>query len=135
MQTAARALTAYKQTDVTSRSPLELVVLLYDGALRFLGEAHVAAARGDKPSRTRSVARAQAIIGELQGTLDMEQGGQVASDLDRLYTYMTSRLLDATARHDDAAIVEVQKLLGSMREAWARIATVPEATAAVAGRR
>jgi flagellar protein FliS len=135
MQTAARALNAYKQTDVTSRSPLELVVLLYDGAVRFLGEAHAAGTRGDKPTRTRSVARAQAIIGELQGTLDMENGGQVASDLDRLYTYMTSRLLDATARHDDAAIVEVQKLLGSMREAWARISTEPAATAAVAGRR
>jgi flagellar protein FliS len=135
MQTAARALNAYKQTDVTSRSPLELVVLLYDGAVRFLGEAHAAGTRGDKPARTRSVARAQAIIGELQGTLDMENGGQVASDLDRLYTYMTSRLLDATARHDDAAIVEVQKLLGSMREAWARISTEPAATAAVAGRR
>lgn len=134
MQTAARALNAYKQTDVTSRSPLEVVVLLYDGAIRFLGEAAVAAGRHDKPSRTRSVARAQAIIGELQGTLDMARGGQVAHDLDRLYTYMTSRLLDATARQDDTAIAEVQKLLASMREAWARIATAPEATLAVAGR-
>lgn len=134
MQTA-RALNAYKQTDVTSRSPLEIVVLLYDGAIRFLGEAHTAAGRSDKPSRTRAVARAQAIIGELQGTLDMERGGQVASDLDRLYTYMTSRLLDATARYDDTAITEVQRLLGSMREAWAKIATAPEAAAAVAGRR
>jgi flagellar protein FliS len=135
MQTAARALNAYKQTDVTSRSPLEIVVLLYDGAIRFLGEAHVASTRSDRPSRTRSVARAQAIIGELQGTLDMERGGQVATDLDRLYTYMTSRLLDATARQDDTAIAEVQKLLGSMREAWAKIAVQPDAVAAVAGRR
>jgi flagellar protein FliS len=135
MQTAARALNAYKQTDVTSRSPIEIVVLLYDGALRFLGEAVAAAGRNAKPARTRAVARAQAIIGELQGTLDMGKGGQVAQDLDRLYTYMTSRLLDATARDDDTAIAEVQKLLGSMREAWAKIATAPEATAAVAGRR
>lgn len=134
MQTA-RALNAYKQTDVTSRSPLEIVVLLYDGAIRFLGEASAASGRHDRPARTRAVARAQAIIGELQGTLDMDKGGQVAQDLDRLYTYMTSRLLDATGRQDDTAITEVQKLLGSMREAWAKIATVPEATAAVAGRR
>ncbi|MGE0393980.1 MAG: flagellar export chaperone FliS [Vicinamibacterales bacterium] len=134
MQTAARALNAYKQTDVTSRSPLEVVVLLYDGAIRFLGEAAGAAGRHDKPARTRAVARAQAIIGELQGTLDMAQGGQVAHDLDRLYTYMTSRLLDATAKQDDAAIAEVQKLLGSMREAWAKIATAPDAALAAAGR-
>lgn len=134
MQTAARALNAYKQTDVTSRSPLEIVVLLYDGAIRFLGEAAAAAGRSDKPARTRAVARAQAIIGELQGTLDMSQGGQVAQDLDRLYTYMTSRLLDATARQDDAAIAEVRKLLESMREAWAKIATAPAGALAAAGR-
>ncbi len=125
MQTAARALNAYKTTDITSRSPLEVVVLLYDGAIRFLGEAGLAAGRGDRPSRTRAVGRAQAIIGELHGTLDMTRGGQVAADLDRLYRYMTSRLLDATGRADDAAIEEIRGLLASMREAWAAIA-VPQ---------
>lgn len=127
---SARALNAYKRTDVLSRSPLEIVVLLYDGAIRFLGEADAAAHRKDRPSRTRAVARAQAIIGELHGTLDMEKGGQVASDLDRLYSYMTSRLLDATSRTDDGAIAEVRRLLTSMREAWARIATPGGATPA-----
>ena len=65
----------------------------------------------------------------------MDKGGQVAQDLDRLYTYMTSRLLDATGRQDDSAISEVQRLLGSMREAWAKISTAPDAVAAVAARR
>lgn len=129
MQTATRALNAYKQTDVTSRSPLEIVVLLYDGAIRFLGEARAAADRADRPARTRAVARAQAIIGELQGTLDMERGGQVSLDLDRLYTYMTSRLLDATARKDDSAIDEVKRLLANMREGWAKIASTPQGVA------
>ncbi len=130
MQAAARALNAYKTTDITSRSPLEVVVLLYDGAIRFLGEASLAAGRIDRPSRTRAVGRAQAIIGELHGTLDMTRGGQVAVDLDRLYRYMTSRLLDATGRSDDGAIEEVRGLLASMREAWAKIAVSAASSAA-----
>ena len=124
-----RGVNAYRRTEAESSSPVELVVRLYDGAIRFMLEAREAIARKDVRARTNAVSRALAIIVELQNTLNVQEGGDVARELDRLYTYMSTRLLDVTARADDAAAEEVQKLLGTLREAWSRIAvngaTVP----------
>jgi len=125
---AARAAQVYRQIDTESRSPLELVVMLYDGALRFLGEAADAAARNDLRARGRAISRVLAIIGELQSTLDVEKGGVVADQLDDLYTYITSRLLDVTLKQDLTAIDEARKLLSPIRDAWSQITTqVPAA--------
>jgi flagellar protein FliS len=60
-----------------------------------------------------------AIIGELQNTLNVQQGGPVAEELDRLYSYLTTRLVDVSAKNDGAALDEVCRLLTTLREAWA----------------
>jgi flagellar secretion chaperone FliS len=120
---ASRAAQAYRRVESESRSPLELVVMLYDGALRFLDEASAAAARGDLRSRARSISRALAIVAELQNTLDLEKGGAVADQLDELYTYITSRLLDVAIKNDVTAIDEARKLLTPIRDAWSQIST------------
>jgi flagellar protein FliS len=126
---ASRAAQAYRRIESESRSPLELVVMLYDGALRFLGDARDAAARGDLRARGKAISRVLAIMSELQNTLDVEQGGAVAEQLDNLYTYMVSRLIDVTLKHDVAAIDEVHKLLVPIREAWGQIASQPQVLA------
>jgi flagellar protein FliS len=126
---ASRAAQAYRRIESESRSPLELVVMLYDGALRFLGDARDAAARGDLRARGKAISRVLAIMSELQNTLDVEQGGAVAEQLDNLYTYMVSRLIDVTLTHDVAAIDEVYKLLVPIREAWGQIASQPQVLA------
>jgi flagellar protein FliS len=118
----ARGAEAYRQTEARSRSPLELVVMLYDGALRFLGEAREAAARQDGKTRAQKLSRVLAIIGELQSTLNIENGGDLAAELDRLYTYMRERLLDVTLKNDASGIDETHKLLTALRESWAKIA-------------
>jgi flagellar protein FliS len=64
-----------------------------------------------------------AIIGELQNTLDVENGGAVADQLDDLYTYITSRLLDVALKQDVTAIEEARKLLTPIRDAWSQIST------------
>jgi flagellar protein FliS len=120
---------AYRQTSVQSSSPLELVVLLYDGALRHLLAAREAIRRNDLVARRDAFSKALAIITELQSTLNLEEGGAVATQLDALYTYITGRLVDATARKDMSAVDEVEKLLRSLREAWAQIAAGETATA------
>jgi len=97
--------------------------MLYDGALRFLDEASAAAARGDLRTRARSISRALAIVAELQNTLDLEKGGAVADQLDELYTYITSRLLDVAIKNDVTAIDEARKLLTPIRDAWSQIST------------
>jgi flagellar secretion chaperone FliS len=120
---ASRAAQAYRRVESESRSPLELVVMLYDGALRFLGDAADAAGRGDLRARAHAISRVLAIIGELQNTLDVEKGGAVADQLDDLYTYITSRLLDVALKQDVTAIEEARKLLTPVRDAWTQIST------------
>jgi flagellar protein FliS len=127
-QQHVRGASAYRQTSVQSSSPLELVVLLYDGALRHVVAAKDAAHRRDLVARREASSKALAIVTELQITLNLEEGGAVATSLDSLYTYMMERLVHATARKDLTALDEVEKLLRSLRDAWAQIAADPSAT-------
>ncbi len=122
MQLAHRGADAYRQMNVQTRSPLELVVMLYDGALRYLEEARTALGRNDVPARTEAVSRALAILTELQGTLNLKDGGTIAEELDRLYTFSIGRLLDVTTKLDPTAIDDVVKVLTPLRESWAQIA-------------
>lgn len=117
MIAASRATHAYRRVQSESRSPLELVVMLYDGALRFIDEARAAHARHDLRARGQAISKTLAIIGELQNTLDMEKGGAVAEQLDNLYTYINSRLIDVTLKQDVTACDEVHKLLTTLRDA------------------
>jgi flagellar protein FliS len=101
---------------------MELVVMLYDGAIRFMGEARQAIARNDVRARTEATRRALDIVSELQNRLNINEGGDIARELDRLYTYMGSRITDVT-RGDAAAADELHKLLTTLRDAWSHAAT------------
>lgn len=127
MSMSPRGADAYRRTAVQSSSPLGLVVMLYDGAIRFVLEARDAIARNDVGGRTAAVSRALAIVAELQNTLNVKEGGEVAQELDRLYTYVSGRLLDVTSKADDAAAAEVHRLLTTLREGWSQIAQKPPA--------
>jgi flagellar protein FliS len=117
-----RAATAYRRVEAQSRSPLELVVMLYDGVLISLSEASAAAARGDVATRAAAVSKSLTIIGALQSTLNVTEGGSVAIELDRIYTYASQRLIDVTTKKDYSALTEVHKLLTTIRDAWEQIA-------------
>lgn len=119
---AVATIDAYRQVEAQSRSPLELVVMLYDGALASLTEAKSAAQRGEDAKRAAAVAKALAIICSLQETLNLTDGGHVAEELDRLYHYASTRLVDVTVKQDLSALSEVHKLLASVRAAWHEIA-------------
>ena len=122
MQPIAKGAAAYRRIEAESRSPLELVVMLYDGVLRFVGEARQAHARGDVLARGHAISRCLAIVAELQSTLNVEQGGAVAEELDRLYAYVTARLVEVSAKQDVAALDEVHRLFSTLRDGWAGIA-------------
>jgi flagellar protein FliS len=122
MSTASsRGALAYRTVDAQSRSPLELVVMLYDGGVRFLGEARDAHERNDMVGRAVGVSRALAVVGELRSTLNLDEGGEMALDLDRLYDYMMSRLLDVTTKRDTSGLEEVQRLMMTVREGWIQL--------------
>jgi len=116
-----RGVDAYRRVNAETRSPLELVVMLYDGAIRHVDKARDAVERKDNTARTRAVTRTLAILSELQSTLRLEDGGEMARELDRLYSYLTTRLLDVKATHDRKTLDEVHRLLSTVRDGWAQI--------------
>jgi flagellar protein FliS len=117
-----RGANAYRRMEAESRSPMELVVMLYDGAIRFVADARNAIARSDVHARTAATRRALDIVSELQNTLNVKEGGDIARELDRLYGYMSTRLLDVT-RGDAGAADEIHKLLCTLRDGFAQAAT------------
>lgn len=125
----ARAAAAYKEVQVNSRSPLELVVMLYDGALGSLSQTREAVVARDLRRKRDALSKAMAILSELQGALNMEAGGEVAARLDGLYTYMIGRLVEGNVNGDVEAFDEVIRLLTPLRDAWAQIAAAPQALA------
>jgi flagellar protein FliS len=133
MLNAGRAAQHYMQTQVRSSSPLELVVMLYDGALRHTATAVDAMASQDILARRTAISKTLAIISELQSTLNMDQGGDIAVQLDRLYTWMTDSLVEATVKQNPQPIHDVRRVLTTLRDAWQQIATgasaIPESAA------
>jgi flagellar secretion chaperone FliS len=117
----SRGANAYRRTEAESRSPMELVVMLYDGAIRFVADARNAIARNDVHARTEATRRALDIVSELQNTLNVKQGGDIARDLDRLYLYISTKLLEVT-RGDAAAADEIHKLLCTLRDGFSQAA-------------
>jgi flagellar protein FliS len=122
MSSAYRAAAAYRTTQVESRSPLELVVMLYDGLSCSLSEAREALSRSDLHTKRTAVSRSLGILDELQNTLDLERGGQIAARLQALYVYVSSRLLEANANAQVDGFDEALRLMAPLREAWATIA-------------
>jgi flagellar protein FliS len=117
---------AYQTQSVLTASPGQLVLMLYDGALRFLAVARDGFALPEtNPRRYEQInsglMRAQAIIGELQASLDHTTGGEFSGNLDRLYDYHLRRLLEANLRKDEAPVIEVEKLVRELREGWAEM--------------
>ena len=119
---AHRGLSTYRQTQVQSRTPLELVVMLYDGALTFLHLTRDAIERRDLHARRDASSRALAIISELQSTLNMTEGGEIAQRLDELYGFVNLRILDATRDNAAAPLDDAVRVLELLRESWLSIA-------------
>lgn len=123
--TPSHAAATYHTVEVMSRSPLELVVMLYDGGLAAMAQAREALARGDHLAKAPALSKALAIVHALQSTLDMDAGRDVATQLDTLYSYVSERLVEANVRQDPALIDEAIRVFGTLREAWGQIAAAP----------
>ena len=124
---AARAAAQYQRMEVQCGTPLELVVKLYDGAIKNVVKARDAMVRRDLVAKRDGISRALAIIGELQSSLDVARGGDIAASLDSLYVYVTGRLVESNVKKDPRALDEVHKLLVSLRDAWQQIASAQAA--------
>ncbi len=117
---------AYQSQSVLTASPGQLVLMMYDGALRFIHQARVSIALPEgEPGRIQAIntalLRAQAIVGELRANLDHTNGGEIAANLDRLYDYHLRRLFEANLRKDDAPLAEIEPLIRVLRDSWSEM--------------
>lgn len=109
---------SYQTTQVQTAGTGELILLLYDGAIRFLSRAQLAITEGRLEHAGGDMVRAQDILLELVSGLDLEQGGELAGNLRDLYLFMYQRLLEANLKKDTAEIGTVVRLLDQVRGAW-----------------
>jgi len=111
------------RTDVETASPHRLILLLLDGALGKLRSARVALERGNIADKGANISWCMSIIDGLRASLNLERGGDIAGNLDRLYDYMTRTLVEANLHNDGARLAEVEHLLGEIHQAWKGIAS------------
>ena len=112
----------YKETSITTQSKGKLVVMLYDGAIKFLKLAIRAIEENDFESRNKDVQKAMKIIEELNIVLDMDIGGDIALNLRKLYNFMLNHLTQANIKNDKGMVEEVITMLETLNEGWKDIA-------------
>jgi flagellar secretion chaperone FliS len=111
---------AYRRGEVLAATPAQLVVLLYDGARRFLRQAAAAMGEGEVEPAHKALRYAERIIAHLDGTLDFDQG-ELPQRLHTIYAFMLVHLGAARVQQDVAKLEEVNHLLGELREAWSQV--------------
>ena len=117
---------------VMSASPTQLVTLLHDGLIRFLGAAHDGFSEGNPQKRCEKISnnliRAQSILTELDASLDMEHGGEIARQLHALYLFFMDTLQRVNTTKQPETILRIISMLTELRDAWSEVAINPAGT-------
>jgi flagellar protein FliS len=122
-------LAAYTQTKIKTAGQGQLIIMLYDGAVKNLDYAldllRLNAEKKHDPANiemiSKALIKAQEIVTELMVSLDFEKGGEIARNLFSLYTWFNKELLEANIANDSARISGVRKMIGDLRMAWVEI--------------
>ncbi len=117
----------YLKTQVTTVDGGKLIVLLYEGAIKFLSKALDGIQEHDTVKRHNHIARVINIIEELKNSLNFSQGGEIAHSLNALYLFMNRHLTTANIKNDPKMVQEVIHILSSLKEAWETVVSKPEA--------
>lgn len=121
---AAESLEQYKVAQIETATPERLIVMLYEGAIKFLQLAVQALEHRHWETSNRNILRAEAILLELMNVLDMNLGGELAQNLYNLYDYMYRTLVRANLEHQPEAVREVIGLLENLCSAWEQAANI-----------
>lgn len=109
------------RTNSVNTSPLQLVVMCYDGMIRFMRKAHSAIEENNIQERVKYINKVLAIVDELQNSLDFSQGGDIARNLDRIYDYFNNELMKVGMNNDLKVLTHLIKLTTELRGAWAQV--------------
>lgn len=127
-----KAANAYFQTKVSTTDQGQLLIMLYDGALRYLAQARDKIIAKDYAAKGVLISKVIDIINELSASLNMEKGGSLATNLNNLYVLCTARLLQANLKMNLESLDSVTHILSGLRSAYAQIIETPEAKRATA---
>ena len=108
----------YLKNQIESASREQLLIMFYDGAIRFINRAEVALNNEEFDQKSYCINKASAIIAELSATLDHDIGGQIAADLEALYDFMSRELIKANITNDPSHLKTVRDLLSDLGETW-----------------
>jgi flagellar protein FliS len=112
---------AYQTVQVTTTDRGRLLLMMYEGAIKFLRQAKMGLEENDISKFCRFLSKGQAIVAELMNTLDFEKGGSIARDLDRLYDFMLFYLTEANLHRDAKRVGKVIELLDTIYSAYKEI--------------
>jgi len=115
------------QTGIESASPHRLIQMLMEGALARLAQSKGHMKANSIAQKGEDISMAISIIGGLRDSLDHKKGGEIATNLDSLYEYMTYRLMESNLKNDISMIDEVHDLLMEIKSAWDELANQPNA--------
>ena len=127
-----KAANAYFQTKVSTTDQGQLLIMLYDGALRYLAQARDKIIAQDYAAKGVLISKVIDIINELSASLNLEKGGSLATNLNNLYILCTARLLQANLKMSLESLDSVTEILSGLRSAYAQIVETPEARKAAA---
>ncbi|PIE24569.1 MAG: flagellar export chaperone FliS [Neptuniibacter caesariensis] len=125
MSVNINALKQYQNVDlratVETASPHKLIAMLLDGAMGALAKSKGAIERNEIEERTEHLNKASEIVVGLKGCLDLEQGGEIAANLDALYDYMLRTMMQANSQNDVNKVQEVMDLMLEIKQGWAEM--------------
>lgn len=116
---------AYQKTQVTTAKPQMILLMLYEGAIKFTKMAIVRMREKNLGEKGKFISKTLAIIAELMNTLDHEKGGQIASDLENLYMFMMDKLIEANMNNKIEDLETVERLLTTLYTAWQDVVNNP----------
>ncbi len=114
----------YKKNQITTISSEQLVLMLYEGACKFIGQAKIAMEEKDIPSAHRALVRSQDIMTELMRGINFE-AGPMADDLYQLYEFMHQHLIQANIKKDPQLAADVLEMINELKDAWQQILRSP----------
>jgi len=112
---------AYQEAAVRNAGPIDLVIILYDVLARDLQKAIAAMQADDIEARSKHIKHGFLALEQLEGTLNMEEGGVLATNMSRFYSMMRGQMMTAQIQKDPAVLQQLLQLLFSVREAWAEV--------------
>lgn len=108
----------YQKTQVITASKEKILLMLYEGAVRFTKQAIVAMDAKKVAEKGKCISKATAILSELMATLDFKIGGQLAVDLENLYVFMIDKMIEGNINNDIQCLKHVEKILMTLHMAW-----------------